>query len=560
MTRALLLALLLTASAFGQSFNEVMGIGSHAADVDVWLRLESDYTNEKGSQDAVATDTPSSITGGYRFDGANDSLIAYPQNGDNFEVPGGFTNTGLTYDSDDDTWWVGDFTNQEVVELEMDGTATGRSISLGFSPQGVYYDSGTGTMWVSDLAAKRIRNYTLAGSENSSFGTTPNPNGLSMDSSGYLCSPASNAINRWNTSGTAQSSITVAGSHSFDGVHGNADGTYYLTDDTGSKIYHVNGSGTVLDEWTGNNSPEDIVEKDGDLYYCADREFHESLANGNRVMKLEPTYSFWLSIVIQKVVTGGTTGIAVQGNPVTGFGYGLYGISSGWRVFVRDGSTQVFSDQADANAATTVQRITLVFDADNEEARLYINSTLAKTIVLTTINFQNLQSHYRMGFANATDEFNRFANIDLYDCTWGRGALTTAEVGQLVAGAELVNSVAPAVSGTETEDETLSVTTGTWALPAPLAAESNGTASYAYQWTRSNDGAGAGEADISGATSSTYTLQSADVGKFIRCRVRASNDGGYDPDADTNSDFTGSIASSGGSTIPVLLHHYRGLR
>lgn len=139
--------------------------------------------------------------------------------------------------------------------------------------------------------------------------------------------------------------------------------------------------------------------------------------------------------------------------------------------------------------------------------------------------------------------------------------LSDAEEANAFLGPEPVNTVAPAVSGTETQGQTLSTTNGTWALPSPFSAGTNGTVTYAYQWTRSNDGAGAGEADISGATSSTYTLQAGDVGKYIRCRVRSSNDGGYDPSADTNSDFTGSIASSGGSSaVPVLMKHYKGLR
>lgn len=131
-------------------------------------------------------------------------------------------------------------------------------------------------------------------------------------------------------------------------------------------------------------------------------------------------------------------------------------------------------------------------------------------------------------------------------------ALTADEIAEFEDGFEPVNTVAPVVSGTETQGETLSVTTGSWGLPSPFSGGTNGTITYAYQWTRSDDGTGTNEADISGATSSTYTLQAADVGKYIRCRVRASNDGGYEAAADTNSDFTGSIASSGGAGPTVV--------
>ena len=71
-----------------------------------------------------------------------------------------------------------------------------------------------------------------------------------------------------------------------------------------------------------------------------------------------------------------------------------------------------------------------------------------------------------------------------------------------------VNTVAPAVSGTATRGQTLSSTTGTW-TGAP-------TPTFTYQWQRAGS-------NISGETSSTYTLVTADVGNAIRCVVTATN-------------------------------------
>ena len=72
-----------------------------------------------------------------------------------------------------------------------------------------------------------------------------------------------------------------------------------------------------------------------------------------------------------------------------------------------------------------------------------------------------------------------------------------------------VNTVAPAVTGTTTLGQTLSSTTGTWTgVPTPT---------FTYQWFRSPS------TSISGATSSTYTLVSADVGNTIYCQVTATN-------------------------------------
>ncbi len=95
-------------------------------------------------------------------------------------------------------------------------------------------------------------------------------------------------------------------------------------------------------------------------------------------------------------------------------------------------------------------------------------------------------------------------------------------------GPEPLNTVAPTISGTTT----LTATTGTW------NSQSNGTLSYSYQWTK--DGV-----DISGGTSSTYNT--ASVAGVYRCRVRASNDGGFDSAQDTLS--SNSITVSGGSSV-----------
>ena len=77
-----------------------------------------------------------------------------------------------------------------------------------------------------------------------------------------------------------------------------------------------------------------------------------------------------------------------------------------------------------------------------------------------------------------------------------------------VAGNAPVNTVTPVVSGTATRGQTLSSTTGTWTgVPTPT---------FGYQWQRAGS-------NISGATSSTYVLVSADVGNAIRCVVTATN-------------------------------------
>jgi hypothetical protein len=74
-----------------------------------------------------------------------------------------------------------------------------------------------------------------------------------------------------------------------------------------------------------------------------------------------------------------------------------------------------------------------------------------------------------------------------------------------------VNTVAPVLSGTPALGQALSCSTGTWAgSPKP---------SYSYSWLR--DGAA-----IAGAVASTYTVQTADTGNRVACKVTATNKNG----------------------------------
>src|SRR5437899_1174192 len=73
-----------------------------------------------------------------------------------------------------------------------------------------------------------------------------------------------------------------------------------------------------------------------------------------------------------------------------------------------------------------------------------------------------------------------------------------------------VESAVLTISGSPEQGQTVSCSTGSW-LNTPT--------SFAYTWQPSG-------VDISGATSSTYTLASGDVGHLITCTVVASNSDG----------------------------------
>lgn len=100
----------------------------------------------------------------------------------------------------------------------------------------------------------------------------------------------------------------------------------------------------------------------------------------------------------------------------------------------------------------------------------------------------------------------------------GTAAVLSDATAVVTEGTPPTNTAEPRISGTATEGQTLSTTSGSW---------SGSPTAFAYQWVRcgSNGGRSDGSdcAFADGATSSSYTLSAADVGRRIRVRVSATN-------------------------------------
>jgi hypothetical protein len=91
--------------------------------------------------------------------------------------------------------------------------------------------------------------------------------------------------------------------------------------------------------------------------------------------------------------------------------------------------------------------------------------------------------------------------------SWGKSQITSwSGATDIDGGNAPVNTVAPAITGTAQEGQTLTCSTGTW----------SGSPTYTYQWKRNGS-------NIGSATNSTYLLVTADVGQSILCTVTATN-------------------------------------
>ena len=109
---------------------------------------------------------------------------------------------------------------------------------------------------------------------------------------------------------------------------------------------------------------------------------------------------------------------------------------------------------------------------------------------------------------------------------------------------------APAISGTARVSETLTAEQGTIADTDGLPATSFPTG-YTFQWVRVDDGT---DAEISGATSSTYKLVEADQGKQMKVKVSFRDNAGNDEGPLTSAAWpaVGAVAAGNATGAPTI--------
>ncbi len=118
---------------------------------------------------------------------------------------------------------------------------------------------------------------------------------------------------------------------------------------------------------------------------------------------------------------------------------------------------------------------------------------------------------------------------------------TASATSAVATAASPVNTAPPVISGTASDGQTLSASTGSWTGTPPIA--------YSYQW-QSCDSSGANCSNISDANAATYALGASDVGTTVRVAVTAANGAGY---ATTVSPPTADTSGGAGPPINTIL-------
>jgi hypothetical protein len=126
----------------------------------------------------------------------------------------------------------------------------------------------------------------------------------------------------------------------------------------------------------------------------------------------------------------------------------------------------------------------------------------------------------------------------------GSGTATSGPTAAVIAaGSAPVNTAPPTISGTPQQDSALTAGSGTWTGTQPI--------SISYAWLLcDSDGNNCGV--IAGASASTYTAVSADVGQTIRIRVTAMNVRGSTAATSQPTDLVAPAKSGAGTTAVAV--------
>lgn len=171
---------------------------------------------------------------------------------------------------------------------------------------------------------------------------------------------------------------------------------------------------------------------------------------------------------------------------------------SGWRTMLADAGVRTVSCEIEGVLKDAVLMTDSVGNA---------NTALLKECVVTISGIGTLTGDFMLqGLQIGAEQ----ADVVTFTATLESGENMTATIGPY-------NTALPAVTGTLAQGDTLTTTNGTWSGDA--------TITYARAWQRgnANDANDPSWAIISGETALTYVLAAADVGKYIRCRVTATN-------------------------------------
>lgn len=227
------------------------------------------------------------------------------------------------------------------------------------------------------------------------------------------------------------------------------------------------------------------------------------------------TFEAWIKFGDTFPTSGSHTILTMNGNQGLGLTVNNSVLYLGARHNTNTTSTSTTAPSGTTPVAGETYHFAVVFEdlGSTVQIRQYVNGSLSSTSTASTIT--NL-----LAWASGTvvvGMTNRTYSLQIDEAAIYPTALSASRISthyDYGVAYQVANTVAPAVTGTAQVGQTLSTTDGTWTGTTPIT--------YARAWERSDNGS-TGWAAISGATSSTYTLTSAEAGKYLRSKITATN-------------------------------------
>ena len=419
--------------------------------------------------------------------------------------------------------------------LQEFATANGLddAIQVVIGPDGNLYVTGEASNHVlryNAVTGAFIDEFVSAGS-----GGLNEPGGLAFGPDGnlYVSSFGTDEVLRYDgTSGAFIDAFVTAGSGGLNEPYSltfGSDGNLYVNSYSDSQVLRYNGTtGAFIDVFVssgsgGLRSPEQMIfGPDGNLYIAS--------YDTNEVLR----YNGATGVFIDAFVTAGLGGL----DQATGLAFGpdgnLYVADFKDAVILRyNGTTGVFIDEyVSAGSGGLVKPVFISFLPEQQVTVIDVNDPGTVTIDNTTpaqgdtltatvsdadgvsgaISYQWYRGAAPIAGATAGSYTTVQADVGYaltvtatYTDDLGAAETTTSAATANVTNVNDLPAGVPVITGTVTEDQTLTADTSG-------ISDADGLGAFSYQWLRNG-------AVIVGATSSTYTLADADVGNQISVQV-----------------------------------------
>lgn len=426
---------------------------------------------------------------------------------------------GIVFDSKGNLY-TANFWDDSVTKITPAGSAS-RFADTGGGPNAITIDAND-NIYTANHRGDNVTKITPGG-VSSTFGPTGHrPWGIALDSSGnvYTSNSQSSNVTKITPAGVATTAWAETGD-SPAGIVVDSSGTVFVTNYNAASITRITSEGVSSTSWaTTSPGPYGLVmDGAGNLYTSnigSNNVTKVTAAGASSTLGTTGSQPWAIDLDAQGNVYTANAGSdtvsrITPGGVTTNFG----NTGSTPRAVVIDAGGNAYTGNWGANNVT---KITACED---------ISTATSSTYTAQAADYQK-SLKVKVTASNGVSP---------------DGVAYSAPTSQ-VAGIPPTNDTAPSISGTAKVRETLTALPGIWS--------GNPTPSLSYEWQRCDSDSDNGSCTgITGTNSSTYVIQPADVGKYMRVQVTASNEALPNGVAYSPAPYSGPVEATPSRTLYV---------